>query len=321
MRTHQHDSGGERAEKLQIRLLQNVDEIAAIQQLEKDIWNMDPIPVHQTYTAAKNGGIILGLYDGERLVGFNYGFPGYKYGRSYLCSHMMGILHDYQGQGWGERLKWEQRRHALKRGYTYIQWTYDPLESVNAYLNLHKLGAVSSTYIPDCYGEMKDELNRGLPTDRFQVEWWIESEHIANNPRDSREWTMAVTLIEPIVAKKEDAVLKPASASFTDSDQRIPALPDFGIADIRTRIASCAAEEKPCTIPIPVGFQTLKKTDPELALEWRLKTRTLFQECFAQGYEATDVKLVQSVEKGTPRVACYLLQKKNRLHLPRQAIE
>ena len=161
-----------------LRRLESLEELKAVQRLERTVWGMDPIPLHQTLTAVKNGGLLLGGFHNDRLVGFCYAFPGFDGKRTYLCSHMMGVEPAYRGIGLGKRMKWDQRKWALSMGYSLITWTFDPLESINASLNLNALRAICDTYIENCYGEMDDELNRGLPTDRFQVEWWIDSPHV-----------------------------------------------------------------------------------------------------------------------------------------------
>ncbi|MFK4996846.1 GNAT family N-acetyltransferase [Bacillus sp. N9] len=163
---------------IEIRQLHSIEEMNQVQALEDLVWRGDAIPSHQTLTAIKNGGLMLGAFIQGELIGFNYSFPGFVDGKVYLCSHNMGIHPEFRGKGIGEQLKERQRKTALQMGYHLITWTYDPLETRNAYLNLSKLRAVCHTYVENCYGEMNDGLNNGLPTDRFQVEWWIDSEYI-----------------------------------------------------------------------------------------------------------------------------------------------
>lgn len=94
---------------INIRELKTMNEMEQVQELERKVWGMDPVlPTHQTLTAVKNGGIIIGAFDGEKLVGFSYGFSGFQNGKSYLCSHMLGIDEAYRSQGIGEMLKRSQ---------------------------------------------------------------------------------------------------------------------------------------------------------------------------------------------------------------------
>src|SRR5699024_4480105 len=115
-------------------------------------------------------------------------FPGYQGKEVYLCSHMLGIDPAYRSQGIGEQLKWEQQRIAKQLGYQVITWTFDPLQTRNAYLNLTKLRGISSTYVENCYGTLNDGLNKGLPTDRLEVAWHIASSYVERKytyPQDS----------------------------------------------------------------------------------------------------------------------------------------
>ena len=127
-------------------------------------------------TASQNGGVVLGAFDGEKLVGYLFGFLGLHENRGplKLCSQTMGVLAEYRGRGIAEQLKWAQRDRALKLGLKLVTWTCDPLEGPNAYLNLHKLNGIVRVYKPNVYGEHFGALNEGLPTARFLVEWWVE---------------------------------------------------------------------------------------------------------------------------------------------------
>ena len=168
---------------LPIRPLSTHGEIRAVEQLQREVWDLpdvEVVPLHVLITAAKNGGLLLGAFDDERLVGFVFGFPGLTSdGKLKHCSHMAGVHPAYRDRGLGYSLKLAQRDHVLAQGIDLITWTFDPLETRNATLNFHKLGAVCNTYIPNLYGEMRDGLNAGLPSDRFQVDWWIASERVA----------------------------------------------------------------------------------------------------------------------------------------------
>src|SRR5690606_18217859 len=126
------------------------------------------------------GGLLIGAFIGDRAVGFQYSFAGFDGKKPYLCSHMLALLPEYRHSGLGSALKWRQAEMAREIGYDWIQWTFDPLESRNAYLNIRKLGGMVSTYWENCYGEMKDSLNAGLPTDRFRLDWWINSPRVTD---------------------------------------------------------------------------------------------------------------------------------------------
>jgi predicted GNAT superfamily acetyltransferase len=251
---------------LRVRQLQTIDELKKVQQLESKVWKMDPIPIHQTLTAVKNGGIILGAFKEEEIVAFSYGFPGFRNGMTYLCSHMLGVDPGYQKLGIGYLLKKKQREIALEMGYQLITWTYDPLESLNGYLNLLKLGGIVGEYIENQYGMMNDSLNYGLPTDRFLVEWWIDSAHVGEKRNLKSE------------------VVSPA-IKWTLNETGVPVLKDFNPTDFQHKLHT--AEE--IYLPIPSYFQQMKQANLDLAIDWRLKTREIFQLLLNEGRTATQL--------------------------------
>src|SRR5690625_4973621 len=155
---------------VEIRKLTTMEDLQQLSKVEKTVWNMAPIPIHQTFTAMKHGGILLGAFSGTKMVGFSYGFAGFKGKDPYLCSHMLGILPEYRKSGLGKNMKLKQAQLAKQKGYRMITWTFDPLESKNAYLNLHQLKAKGATDKKDVDGNMNDKLNQGLPTDTIEIE-------------------------------------------------------------------------------------------------------------------------------------------------------
>ena len=91
---------------------------------------------------------------------------------------MLAVREGYRNRGVGAQLKLEQRREALKRGIRHMEWTFDPLEIKNAYLNIHKLGAIACRYEEDFYGVSSSRLQGGLPTDRLVAEWRLDSPRV-----------------------------------------------------------------------------------------------------------------------------------------------
>jgi GNAT superfamily N-acetyltransferase len=131
-----------------------------VQRAAWDSDDIDIVPLHIMLTIARNGGVVLGAFAQDRLVGFVLGFLGTsnRYGaeapatvKLKHCSHQLGVLPEWQSRGVGYALKVAQREAVLNQGVRLITWTYDPLESKNARLNIAKLGAVCNTYIRD-YG-------------------------------------------------------------------------------------------------------------------------------------------------------------------------
>jgi len=263
---------------IEIRRVQTHAEYRAVEQLQREAWGLqevDIVPDHLLLTAHKNGGLVLGAFDvspvdgAERLVGFVFGFPGLlPDGRVKHCSHMTGVAPACQNQQVGYRLKLGQREHVLAQGLDLITWTFDPLESRNAYLNFHKLGVTCRVYLRDLYGSMRDGLNVNLPSDRFQVDWHIASAHVRQRlsgqragPSLSQALEQGVPLLNPTLAGE------PARPPETTLPLHGPRL----------------------LIQVPAHFQAIKAADMGLAMAWRLHTRGLFEAAFAEGYMATDL--------------------------------
>ncbi len=203
-----------------------------------------------------NGGIILGAFDGQKMIGFLYSFAGFDGERPYLCSHMLGILPAYRKQGLGKKMKREQYSLARQQGYPMITWTYDPLESMNAYLNLHQLRATGAHYKPNYYGTMTDKLNQGLRTDRFQIEWDLT--------KDEEPTKAEIDTNRLLIRLKQSG--EPVS--------------NLAVFDVR---------EDSWFVPIPENFQTIKQENVELARKWRDVTGDVFRELFAAGFIAYDI--------------------------------
>ncbi len=148
-------------------------------QLQQKIWGFEEIellPLRLFVVATKVGGQAFGAFDGKRMVGFCLAIPGLKLGgKSYLHSHMLGVLPEYQNSGLGRKLKLAQREEALGRSIELIEWTFDPLEIKNAFFNMERLGAIVRRYVLNQYGTTSSHLHGGLPTDRCIAEWWIDS--------------------------------------------------------------------------------------------------------------------------------------------------
>jgi len=165
-----------------IRPLTALADLRAIEALQREVWGMsdrDLVPTHHLLASVSAGGLVLGAFDPSgSLIGFCYGFVGVREGRPLFYSHMAGVVRTWRGRGVGFRLKQAQREAALARGLDWMVWTYDPLQAPNARLNLHRLGACASRYYVDYYGEMPDDLNRGVPSDRLEVDWRLRSRRV-----------------------------------------------------------------------------------------------------------------------------------------------
>jgi predicted GNAT superfamily acetyltransferase len=263
-----------------IRPLYNVEEYSELEHIQREVWaitdSTQVIPLHVLITAQKNGGLTAGAFDsGGRMVGFLFGFLGMHHGASEPkfkhCSHMMGIRPSVQRRNLGYQMKCFQRDYVRKQGLDLITWTFDPLESVNARLNISKLGTFCKTYHRNIYGAWNDGLNAGIPTDRFEVEWWISSPRVMQ--RIDHAHMSSVPTYDTLVERGAAFILQ----GEVDS---------AGV--LRPGEVEKSASAGWLLMEIPAAFQTVKAASPEAALAWRMATREVFEHYFARGYVAAE---------------------------------
>jgi predicted GNAT superfamily acetyltransferase len=169
------------ADSIVIRKCQGLDEIRACVALQKEVWSFsdsDLVPLRIFVVAEKIGGQVIGGFAGRELVGFAMAIPGFRAGHAYLHSQMLAVRKEHRNTGLGRRLKLFQRDDALARRIELIEWTFDPLEIKNAYLNIERLGAIARRYYVNQYGVTSSPLQAGLPTDRLVAEWWLGSKRV-----------------------------------------------------------------------------------------------------------------------------------------------
>jgi predicted GNAT superfamily acetyltransferase len=221
------------------------DDLEAITDLESVIWGLSPrdvVPPNVFHAQLMNGGLLLAAYDGDsRPIGLCFAVPAFHEKQRYLWSHMMGVHPDYRHQGVGYEIKQLQRQWAAARGYDSIRWTFDPLQSVNAYFNLGRLGARPVQYHIDYYGPMHDAINAGMPSDRLEVSW----------------------------------PTRPGTAQRPVKPDTNSAIPLLQMTDRQVVFDEAAAEQHPpfLTLSIPQKLEKLKTTAPDVALQWRLAMR------------------------------------------------
>jgi predicted GNAT superfamily acetyltransferase len=167
--------------EIEIRRCHGLEELRACVTLQKEVWNFtdaELVPLRMFVVAEKVGGQVMGAFDGKTMVGFALAVPGMRSGHPYLHSHMLAVRKEHRNSGLGRRLKLLQREDAIARGIELIEWTFDPLEIKNAYLNIEKLGAIARRYNINQYGITSSPLQGGLPSDRLIAEWWLKSKRV-----------------------------------------------------------------------------------------------------------------------------------------------
>jgi predicted GNAT superfamily acetyltransferase len=247
------------------RDLYTPEELERVADLEKAVWTLEDraiVPSQIMMVIIKCGGHVAGAFDGDTLVGFTMALAARKGDAWRLWSHMAGVAHTHRKRGVGFGLKQYQRHWAIQNGYDNIGWTFDPLQRVNANFNLRRLGAVGTKYVVNAYGEMSDELNRGLPSDRLEASWDLSSARVVDHA-DGDPMPVLVETHERHFALVADEKGNPKRVydDFTNAWYFVE-IP-FDIAEVRA--------------------QSLER-----ALAWRMALRDVLVQAFALGYHAVD---------------------------------
>ncbi len=245
-----------------IRPIDDVAHMRDVEELQKEVWgipDLDVVPLTHLVAAKEAGGTLIGAYDDETLVGFVYGFPSFEQGRPAHHSHMLAVKSDYRNHDLGRRLKLAQREQVLAHGIELITWTFDPLQSLNAYFNFSKLGVVSNQYFSDFYGVEAASFLHQTGTDRLWVSWLLAAEHVKQT-------------IEGVAQAKLEQGAAVVAVTRDVSPQR-------------NNLAECFASES-ISIEIPGDINSLQQQRPQTAAQWREATRWAFTEALRAGYLA-----------------------------------
>lgn len=243
---------------IEVKKVKDIEDFKKIPGIQKSAWgfaDLDVEPHHLMTRVQKYGGLVHGLYLDGKLTGFTYAVIGKWKGEHFIYSHQAGVMQEYQSRGFGFVLKKAQREEVLKMGYDVMRWNFDPLESMNAYFNFYRLGVTSSEYERNIYGEGESGLHKGLPTDRLIVTWYLKSDRVIKKMNSKDP-----SILEHIAPEQLE--------NFT---------------------------QETAYIEIPMDIRSMKASDPNTAMKWRMKTRGLFELAFQKGYVAED--LVFSMDK------------------------
>ncbi len=264
-----------------IRTMHSPEDMRAAELLQQEVWGFEPmevVPHHVLVTAARHGGLSIGAFRDDRPLALSFAFFGVDHdGTPVLCSHMLGTTPEARGLGLGIALKWAQRKEALEMGIERIVWTFDPLEHGNARLNTQILGGRTNRYLENVYGEMRDSLNAGLPSDRLEIVWDLQTSDVMRR------------------AAAYEAGERMAVRSETG-----PVL-DEGAPGISWALAGDA--ERVC-VSAPPNIQAIRSKNPEEALAWRLHVRSSLTDLFGQGFILTGAEL-----RGAEAVLCLTHQR------------
>jgi predicted GNAT superfamily acetyltransferase len=248
-----------------IRDVDSICEMKQVEGLQKEVWGIedrDVVPFDHLMVGKDVGGLLIGAFDRERLVGFVYGLLASDCDRLQIHSHMLAVKPAYRNFGIGYRLKIAQRERVLARGIARVTWTFDPLRCLNAHLNFKKLGVICDRYKINYYGESTSSFLHQHGTDRLWVTWLVDSARV-------RERIEAGT--------------------------NHHALP-YGLEGF-ARLVEVAANDEPCgldpakvlgakriLVEIPDDIGVLERRCPDVATGWREATRWAFTDALAAGY-------------------------------------
>jgi predicted GNAT superfamily acetyltransferase len=263
---------------INIKPLHTIAELRAVEELQVRAWGFEPISVVSAIALRhmiESGGILLGAFEGDRLIGFVLGSPGRLKGRVrsiqvkyWHASLMVAVLPEYQGRDVALRLKLAQRDYVLTQGLDLVTWTFDPLATRNPAFNFRKLGIITSRYERNVYGDMRDQINGGLETDRFVAEWWVVSPRVLTRINECNK--------KPTI-RLDDMSAVPINLTTKTNGFLV-------------NVGFSLVEEAPTlSLEIPWEWEEMRDNTPDLAKQWRYETREIFESYFSKGYTATEI--------------------------------
>ncbi|MCI4350009.1 MAG: hypothetical protein L3K15_00610 [Thermoplasmata archaeon] len=264
-------------EEFRFRRIEKPEEFRAVEELQREAWGMStepPVPTALQRATQDNGGLVLGAFTDIYLAGFTLGFLGWDGEALYHYSHMTAVRPPYQNHHLGFRLKSFQRDEVLRQGLATIRWTFDPLQSRNAYLNLRRLGARPDRYLVHYYGQLDSEVNRGLETDRVRVIWELKRPEVEQRlagqlptaDADRKRWEASTPLV---------------TTEPSDSGLRVP-----------TVVAEPTGG--PSHLEIPFDLALVRQHEPAKLRIWRHAVRDALRAAFDLGYTVDDFAVVSA---------------------------
>ncbi len=266
-----------RADAFTIRPFRTMEEFRGCVALQEEVWGegfSERVPVAILKVSQRLGGVASGAYDGDaELAGFVFGMTGIEDGVPVHWSDMLAVRPGLRDAGLGRRLKLHQREVLLERDVRRVYWTFDPLESRNAYLNLERLGVVCREYVEDMYGESDSPLHQGIGTDRLVAIWELDTPRVkARLGEDVKDHQALADASEAAALEGAGGVAAPGAPSSPESVPR-PAAPVLRL------------DASVITVAIPAHIQRLRRDHAELAREWRQATRTVLVHYLQRGWE------------------------------------
>ncbi|MGO8792802.1 MAG: hypothetical protein ACLQVL_36185 [Terriglobia bacterium] len=267
--------------RVEVRLLKNVDEYRQCEVVQTRIWGASGVAREVLTATQKYGGVVIGTVVSGKVVGFLYAFLAQYHGRLIHWSHLMAVEEKYRDQGFGFKMKLVHRQIALDRGIKSICWTFDPLQSRNARLNISRLGALPDDYVPDCYGRFPSLLEKGLPSDRCVANWRISTARVERRLRGE------LPAFDPTLPRVNETQRNPQD--FPQNQK------------IRLNLT-----QRRLLVETPAQTDAMRSQALPLARRWRLEARRIFQHYLSAGYRVEDFFPPQPATEGR---CFYLLQR------------
>jgi predicted GNAT superfamily acetyltransferase len=272
---------------VRIRRARDRADYEACVRLQREVWRLADVEITsaiQLVATTWAGGLLhLAETAAGEPVGFAYAFPALRGGVPHLHSDMVAVRPEHQKRGVGERLKWAQRTDALEVGVTLITWTYDPMQALNANLNLRRLGAVGAEFLQDFYGVTTSALHHGLPTDRLLVRWELNAPRVRQR---AGEGELPRSVPAPLLPRIND--VKWQAGWPVSSEPRL----DLEVPEL--------------LLEVPPEWNVLCQAAPRVAAVWQDKVRRAFQAYLGRGYIAADFA---PTDEGGRRRPLYVLKK------------
>ena len=266
-----------------VRDIDGQAEMRFVEELQKEVWglpDLDVVPLTQLVAAKASGGVVIGAFDRDILVGFAYGFAGYEEGHVTHHSHMLAVMPSFRSFNIGYLLKVAQRKKVIEQGIERMTWTFDPLQSLNAYFNFNKLGVVSDRYFVNFYGEDAASFLHRNGTDRLWVTWLLNSRHVRER-LDGAIPAFEIGNVSPLVEVGKNHA--PRRRAFEEG-----------------------SSDELAVIEIPADINDVEQKSNEIASQWREATRSAFTEALAAGYL---IKGFYRENRGDQIVGRYVLQR------------
>jgi len=246
--------------EIQVRKSRSLADFHRCVEIQREVWGESDLEIEPYVTfvvANQTGGQVLCAFDGDKMVGFTMSLAGVRNASPYLHSHMTAVIPTHRDRGVGRLLKLLQREEALGRGIRLIEWTFDPLQSLNAHLNIAKLGVIVDSYRVDYYGETTSFLH-GTGTDRLWVTWSLNSERVRRR-------------------------IEFGAAADAMTLSHFPVAVRVG-EDFEPELEKATIENPAVVIEIPDNINLLNQENSRLALKWREATRQIFTRLFESGH-------------------------------------